>query len=111
MCLLISMRSLVLGVLASLLLLLVGGAREIGDGEDSRLVGFLGELARIEGIDQLGMVRAQKFSSHEQGLMLVEALGKRHNLSSALDDHRGHHSSQEHLHNGIMDMLGRSTFW
>ncbi|XP_011505131.1 PREDICTED: serine proteinase stubble isoform X2 [Ceratosolen solmsi marchali] len=106
MCLLITMRCLVLGMLASVLL--VVGARDHSDGEEgSRVAGFLGKLARLEGASRERMARARRFSSHEQGLMLVEALGKRQNLSVALNDHRGHHSSQEHLHNGIMEMLGR----
>ncbi|XP_031785244.1 serine proteinase stubble isoform X1 [Nasonia vitripennis] len=49
--------------------------------------------------------RRRKLSSHEQGMLLVEALGKRQKNFTGINDHRGYQSPD--VHNGIMDMLGR----
>lgn len=48
--------------------------------------------------------RRRKLNSEQQGTLLVEALRKKRNSTG---DDRGHNSQ---LQNGIMDMLGRSTF-
>lgn len=67
---------------------------------------FLDELTRVK----KGRVgRRRKLTSHEQGLILVEALGKRQ-INFTGYDRRGHQSADVNVHNGIMDMLGRSRF-
>lgn len=48
--------------------------------------------------------RRRKLSVHKQGVILAEALGSR-NRSTTF---RGHPNNPD-VHNGIMDMLGRST--
>ena len=99
-------------------------AVEVGDGsedgdedvDDKRLTSFLDDLAQrkklLQEDEEPGYShrrgRRRKLNSHEQGMLLVEALGKRHkNMTGGVNDHRGHPSAE--MHNGIMDMLGRST--
>ena len=53
--------------------------------------------------------RKRGWNSHEQGIMLVEALGQKQNFTAMANGHRGHHRPE--LHNGIMEMLGRSNFF
>ena len=51
--------------------------------------------------------RRRKLNSKEQGMLLVEALAKKQ--MNYTGDQRGHPTPE--VHNGIMDMLGRSAFF
>ncbi|XP_058793742.1 phenoloxidase-activating factor 2-like [Phymastichus coffea] len=79
--------------------------------DDKILTSFLDDLASARKQQDRGHSRRgrrRQLSSHEQGMLLVEALGKKHrNLSSAVGSYRGHPSAPPDLHNGIMDMLGK----
>lgn len=82
--------------------------------DDKRLSSFLDDLVNTRkqqnyaGYNRRG--RRRKLNSHEQGILLVEALGKKHrNYSNSVGDYRGHPSNSPDIHNGIIDMLGKST--
>lgn len=83
--------------------------------EEKKFSGFLDELKERKRLlqqeeDDRGYDgrrgRRRKLNSHEQGMLLVEALGKRQKNFTGINDHRGYQSPD--VHNGIMDMLGRS---
>lgn len=76
--------------------------------EENDLQNFLDRLKKKVNGEELASTshrqgRRRKLTSQQQGTLLVEALRKKRNYTG---DHRGHND----LQNGLMDMLGRSTF-